>query len=304
MFKNKKRYYKPTVKFRRTSSWKLSRPRARRGVRFTKKTALIVFFSTSLIWFAYFFLASDNFAVKTINVTGTANIPAQDLQQIAWQSLGQRGNMFLVSTKQLETKILAKYAVDKLTIKRDWPFTVNIEVSEKQARLILRALLPPETKPVVDAAATTTEETLVKIEPSPEYYYMDVNGIVVAAADNISDSDLQTLPLVETTLPSQTRVKPGESILEREEVEYVLAVYDAIAKSSAAIKISYINVNRQASEEVVVATSEGWQISLSRKLPLDTQVKKLELALKEKIKDKRSSLQYVDLRVKDRVYYK
>jgi len=68
--------------------------------------------------------------------------------------------------------------------------------------------------------------------------------------------------------------------------------------------VAYVKLDLSIADEMTFVTTENWQGMLSTSVSLETQIKKLELALDEKIKDKRSTLQYVDLRIKDRVYFK
>ena len=92
--------------------------------------------------------------------------------------------------------------------------------------------------------------------------------------------------------------------LSSETVEYIFNLYDVLKRSLAGITVKYVIYDPKISDELKFATSEGWQGVITRKLGLAAQIKKLELALEEKIKEQRRSLQYIDLRVKDRVYYK
>jgi hypothetical protein len=63
-------------------------------------------------------------------------------------------------------------------------------------------------------------------------------------------------------------------------------------------------LNDDINQELKAFTSEGWLIYFDMTRSALTQARVLEVLLKDEIKDKRAILQYVDLRVADRVYYK
>lgn len=54
---------------------------------------------------------------------------------------------------------------------------------------------------------------------------------------------------------------------------------------------------------VVVLTSEGWEIRLDTSSDIDAQLKKLQIALTERLSGKRTSLRYIDVRFGNKVYY-
>jgi hypothetical protein len=263
--------------------------------------------------------------VRTVNINGLETIPQTEIDSIVSSYLNsKRGyilpnkNILSFSKLGLQKVVSEKYILDTISISRSLPWTLNIDIKEKHARLVLRTVAKVEIAQAGEApnapsiAGDTADSTKDKVEPSEpvysqvtSYYYLDVNGIVVSEKDKIEETELSALPVVEIASDSQTRVKPGDVVLSSDLVGYMFSVYDAMARSNANIKIANLIYNPAASDEIKFLTTEGWQGFLSRKLSLDTQLRKLELALSEKIKDKRGQgLQYVDLRVKDRVYFK
>jgi hypothetical protein len=49
---------------------------------------------------------------------------------------------------------------------------------------------------------------------------------------------------------------------------------------------------------------EGWDAYFTTAIPFDVQGSRLGLILKEKVKDQRSNLQYVDLRYNEKVFFR
>lgn len=289
-----------------------------------------IFFLASFSWFAYFFFLSDNFAVKTIIISGNENIPSHELKNIIQNHLNKNRfyvlrnrNILLFDKEKAIKDIQDKYIVDNIKITRNFPFIIEVGLEEKLARVVLRAKTPiyitkaEDQAPELlleqgmvageDVSYNIGEEKIEKAEEKPaykeEYYYLDVNGIVVSSSKSKLDAN-QGFPVIEIEISQDKKIKTGDTLLDREKIEFISNAYEAIQSSVANIKVSYVIYNDKRSNELAFATEEGWQGFLSADVSLETQIKKLELALDEKIKDQRPYLKYVDLRIKDRVYFK
>ncbi len=57
-------------------------------------------------------------------------------------------------------------------------------------------------------------------------------------------------------------------------------------------------------EDLRGTTSLGWQVYFNPAYSIDSQIKALETILDEQIKGDYKSLEYIDLRIEGRVYYK
>ena len=318
------KYYKSK---RRANFEQASIKRPKPGKLNIKKVKIIVgtvFFLASFFWFIYFFFFSNNFAIKTITISGNENIPEQELKNIIKNHLNGR-NIFLFDKEKAIQDIQDKFIVDNIKITRNFPFTLEVELEEKLARVVLRAKTPiyitktedealellPEQGMVagedvshnIENGGEKNQETAEEPDYKEEYYYLDVNGIVVSSSKSKPD-DGQGFPVIEIEISQDQKIKTGDTMLDREKIEFIFNAYEAIESSAANIKISYVIYNEKKSNELVFATTEDWQGFLSTDVSLETQIKKLELAMDEKIKDQRAYLQYVDLRIKDRVYFK
>ena len=333
----KHRYYKPKRRQYNLPTPQRSRhqPQTEKKVNplIIKKIISAIFFCCCFIWFVYFFLLSDNFFIKAINISGNENIPKNDLQKIVRARLEQKRwlifpgkNILLFDKQDLISDIEDKYIIENIKIKKKLPFTLSIELEEKLARVVLRAKTPisitqsneEEEENTEDKQGTIAGEHVShniedgeeqnekreeEIKYSEDYYYLDVNGIVVSSAMD-HQNDLLKFPVIEIQTSDQTKINSGDIILSREKIEFVFEAYEAIHSSRENVSVAYVVLDLDVSNEMTFVTKEGWQGLLSTQVSLETQIKKLELALQEKIKDKRHELQYVDLRIKDRVYFK
>ena len=292
----------------------LARPNRlrRREISKARLLATAVFFAVTGAWFAYFFLFSDNFKIKNITLEGVVNIPDGEMDEIIKNNLRGRvglifpnSNIWLFSKERLRADIAQKYIVESVKIDKQPPFGLAIKIQEKLARLVLRTL--SEIKVEADLAgeyASSTDPALAEPTFIQNYFYLDVNGIVVSAETDITERTLENFPAIQITYAGITPVKPGDSVLNREKISYIQSIYEELASSNTGVKIDYLIYDPEQENELKIATKEGWQILINTGLDAADQVRKLELALSEKIRDKRAGLQYVDLRINDRVYYK
>jgi len=331
----KHKYYKP--KHRQynlpTQNRNMRQPQIEKKVNMLiiKKIISIIFFCACFAWFFYFFLLSDNFFIKTIKISGNENIPKNDLEEIVKEELKEKKwlifpgkNILLFNKQNLISDIQNKYITENIKISKKLPFTILIELEEKLARVVLR------TKTPISITQDNTEDVLVEdeqniinpddvshniedreqenenreeVEYSEDYYYLDVNGIVISSSLD-AQNDLLKFPVIEIETKDQAKINSGDIILSREKIEFVFEAYEMIHRSKENISVAYVVLDLDIDNEITFVTQEGWQGFLSTQVSLETQIKKLELALQEKIKDKRATLQYVDLRIKDRVYFK
>ncbi|OJI06486.1 hypothetical protein BK004_03375 [bacterium CG10_46_32] len=288
-----------------------------------------IFFMSVFIWFIYFFLFSKNFQIKNIHITGNKNIPGNELRAIVdaelakkqWAIIPNKNSLF-VPVDDIAEQIRKQYIIDNITVRKKPPFGLSIELTEKLSRVVLRIKTPIQIiqteEAIGDQEKTVASTTLAEVshnnvtekeeqqervvEYTESLYYLDVNGIVVSQLPPATD--VENLPVIEIIRANQSDVNPGDIILSREIVELIFSLYERLLVSNKSIVITYVSYDPGIPQELLFMTTEGWQTFLSTQIPLETQIQKLELALQEKIKDGRSNLQYIDLRVKDRVYFK
>lgn len=321
------RYYKPKRAAARARTRVLAQPPRAPRITRAKTIVAAIFFAAALAWFGYFFLASDNFAIKTVAIAGNRNISTQELTGIVLGVFAEPrflflpgDNIFFVSKQGIVDAIAGQYLVDEITVTRKLPFELRVGLVEKLSRVVLRVKTPVEIIPAPEDVqnggesgeqadvshnnVTETEGTAKReVEYTEMYYLLDVNGIVVSNSP-VSEADRAELPTIEIIRPGQSQINPGTSVLNRETVELIFELYERAKASQQSLAVSYVSLDPENGRELTAVTQEGWQAFLSTQIPLETQMQKLELALMERIKEQRALLQYVDLRVKDRVYFK
>jgi len=102
---------------------------------------------------------------------------------------------------------------------------------------------------------------------------------------------------------SGPEVKIMDRALEAETIDFLLKTQE-ILKEKVNLNLVYFEINIYPPIEVQVLTSEKWRIIFDTSRDPAAQIGALKLVLEEKIKDQRDRLEYVDLRVENRVFYK
>jgi len=228
----------------------------------------------------YLFFYSPIFNITKIEITGLQNIPRDVLEEkiIKWQ-LSQRrflifkqDNLFLFSKSWLRKNIENKYALDELKVSKKLFHTLKVNVKEKLPKLIWIT--------------------------NSQYYYLETNGIVSAVADK--EKLIQNLPSVFDA--GNNDITVGEVVISDKIVDFIDKLNDKIKQETKIIITNYVFPERK-STQVNAITNEGWAIYFEANNDLDSQVINLNEGLAKKIKDTKN-LEYIDLRVEGRVYYK
>lgn len=252
-----------------------------------KKIALFFLLATILGW-VWFLFYSPYFKIKKVEIFGLERIEKSKIKAIVDSQISgqrflifQQSNIFIFDKKSLSENINAKYFLNSLTIKKDLPSTLIIQIKEKTSKLIW---------------ATNNKN-----------YYLDLSGTVISEVSSVSTVGTEELPMEvkSTGLPtiydeSNREAAIGEKVLSEEQV---LAVVELSLKISQFADVEIDSYKLTNEKELRAVAKEGWYI-LFTDSNIENQLKKLDLILKEKIKDQRKNLEYIDLRFEDRVYYK
>lgn len=130
-----------------------------------------------------------------------------------------------------------------------------------------------------------------------ECLFFDNEGV---AFDRASDSS-GTLFLMVDDISGEGK-KLGEKVTDRERIEWLFQLKKEMDKEKIGLARMIIP---EEWFRVDVKTTEGWEIYFSTIDPLVSQVKALSIFLANKVSfEQRHQLQYIDVRIPQRVYYK
>lgn len=247
---------------------------------------LIFYFLTvsSLAVAAYTFLFSDFAKIKNISVQGNTSLAADDIQAAIrefisgkYMKLIPAESYALVSKNKLTSQLERRFRKIKQTeIKKIFPDSLAVAVIERES-LILWCSGGP-------------------------CYAIDDTGVAYRSVDLDAPEAIQNNLIMLVNTGAQP-VAIGEKVLDSANVEFILRLREKLAGENLPIGKEW-KTPSQVSEEVVVKTQEGWNIYFSSKIEPAKSWRMLKTFLEEEIKEDRDQLEYADLRVENKVFYK
>ncbi|MBI4994583.1 hypothetical protein HZC21_02975 [Candidatus Peregrinibacteria bacterium] len=232
------------------------------------------------------------FNIKQITVSGSERIAFANLTNLANQILnGKRlwffngRNYFLANTDKITKEIEKYYALNSLSIKTEFPTGLKITVKEKQAKVLLQNSL-----------------TQLNNEPKNYYYLIDDEGKIIqkVGADEINHTAYLALLMLKSQENKNFAV--NEAIIAPATVQFLTFLQEKIPAKTAS-KLSFAELADEEGRVVNLTTTEGWRIIVDRQNDWEKQMQVLTIFLRDKIKDNRKNLHYIDVRYENRSYY-
>lgn len=240
--------------------------------RFLNKRLFIRFLYVGFIYFLYWFFISSAFEVKVIDVSGIGPGQSESLRnKIKTLNNGLLSkNYYLFSLSSLEVKLL-----------KEMPELKKIEITKNSK---LRGI----------SIAAKLREAKFNWETAGENYEVDMEGIVVkkgARNENfISVIDRASLPL-----------KVGGGVGNAEFILFIEKISKGFEEAN--IKIVSIITKNEFKRDIEVKTENGYLVYFDATRDSDSQMTSLKRVLSEVNKEKKA-LEYVDLRIENRIFYK
>lgn len=128
-------------------------------------------------------------------------------------------------------------------------------------------------------------------------FYLNKDGIIFKDAPKTSGSLVMMIKDY-----SERDYKLGDKILDKSLLDILLQTKEELF-SKIGIKAASFDIESIPVETLRVVTSESWYILFSLERNMKNQLLALKAALDEKIQN-RMNLQYIDLRIENRIYYK
>ncbi|MBU4204579.1 FtsQ-type POTRA domain-containing protein [Patescibacteria group bacterium] len=246
---------------------------------FKKHSFWFMFLSLSLITAGiYFLIFFKPLQINKIIISGNEKVQIKEIETLIAGNIKQRlwfatsQNILLVSTARINKSITERYPViDSLKVQKKLPNTLVINIEERKPFAVFYY--------------------------NEEYFLIDEKGVVFEKTSaNVGGFFIvrQTGEIKEVIL--------GTEIVKKEVMEKIAKIKRGLEERS---QIDIKEVDIASGERLNVKTSEGWDAYFNLTTDIDLQIEKLNLLLENELpKENRAGLQYIDLRFKDRVYYK
>lgn len=224
----------------------------------------------------YFIFLSHFFQIREVKIYGTEKVSSEEMKKFTFSKLEKKlgpfysKNIFLLNCRQLSEEILANFPkVSKTYIQKKLPNLLILRVDER--------------KPV---AVFVTQN---------EKFFLDQTGIIFEKAEDNND----LLHIKSEVIP--TVLELGKKALTKEQLSLILDLKFKLKKD---FDIEIIETFIIAEERLNFKTLEGWFLFFTLS-DIEEQLAKLKIVLEKEIpKEKRKSLEYIDLRFDEQVYYK
>lgn len=229
---------------------------------------------------------SQFLAVAEIKVSGTENLNPAEIRKIAENEIAgnflgfiSRNNILLASKKTIEKNILEKFKyAEKAEIKKNFPGGLDIAIEERKFNLVLCG--------------------------GGECFVIDGKRTVFAKADfEKNEIGENNLPILYDD--GNKNFSLGEVAFEQDYIDYLTGIKEKIKNELGIEMEREARTPQIASGDIRAKTVEGWQIFFDKNIPLDKEINMLKIVLENKIdQNKRTELEYIDLRTENKVYYK
>ncbi|MFA5878532.1 MAG: FtsQ-type POTRA domain-containing protein [Candidatus Staskawiczbacteria bacterium] len=226
----------------------------------------------------YVFIFLKTFQVSSVSIVGNIKVQTRDIEALVSERTDRRflflasRSIFLVNSKGITAEILKQYpAIDSLKIQKKLPSSLIINILER--------------KPLA-----------VFCDSKEACFFIDDKGIAFEQVE----STIGGFAIVRHNSGSSIALG-GEAV--KGDIARVISKIQQDLQGKFQINIDEANI--VSNERLNVKTSEGWEVYFDLTADIDLPVEKMNLLLEKEIpQESRAELQYIDLRFKDRAYYK
>ncbi len=260
---------------------RLKKSQKRYKINFQKAKIIFLLTLFLILALSYVFLFSPIFKIEQINISGNKTIKDEQIKDSLNSFLNKqiliffdRNNLFLATSSKIKNILSSQFSkiasvqINKSLVKR----FINLKIVErKEVGIFCR---------------------------EKKCYYIDQQGIAFEKAPETKG----TLILVIKD-NSQSLIKIGDRIIEKDELTSLVQIKQRLT-SQLGLGVLNFEIEANALRDLRASINQGWYILFDWTKDLEKQVEALKLILSEKIKKDRINLEYVDLRIEGRAYYK
>jgi cell division septal protein FtsQ len=234
----------------------------------------------------YFLFFSEYLSVNVIEIEGTEMVNAKEIEstiteKISGKFLGiiPKNNLLFIGKKGTVKYLLNKFnRLENVQIERIFPEKIKIRVEEKKFVLVF----------------ITGDRS----------YLIDEKG-VAWPKNNFEISKAEEENLAKLTDESGKTIADEKTAIEIEFIKYIQATKDGIENEVGLEINNNFFTPYMISGDLDVETKDGWEIRLNREINLEKSLKILKSVLGNEIKKEDiPNLEYLDLRINNKVYYK
>jgi len=189
-------------------------------------------------------------------------------------------NLFILSKNQIKSELVAAFpTITGINIKKELFHGLIINFEK---RVQIGIWCQPNTDPTL----------------ADNCYYFDKEGIIFKEAPQTEGTLILKIKDYENK-----KVSLGNQILNNSQLKFITDFNNEIIKNNQ-IKITEFKIGPSVNSNLEAISDRGWSIYLDQNQDPALEANNLFTILNEVIKDKASNLEYIDLRIPSRVFYK
>jgi len=239
--------------------------------------ALSILFIIFLFWF---FCAAPVWRINNIKVEGLTRIPDTDIKNKVWEQteksrylIFKQDNILLFDKDDVQKSILSAYNLASLQIIKKLPKTILVRVGERPYSFIF--------------------------QQGNEFYYASSEGYIIRESVVSEDNKAKYLILENKNTNSLLDEKNKINI----STDYLNFIFELANSLTTHQELSVERfIIDQEFNTIKVKFKDGPLVYFDTKVEAKTQVDRLVLVKKEKIKDNFNKTNYIDLRYGDRIF--
>lgn len=252
--------------------------------------AAAIFLIVAVIAVFIYLLRLPHWQVKKMEVSGNENIDADDLRLAAEEELQEskfyfipRKAIFTVDGKALAAAISARFPkIAELEVKKIFPDSLALIVREREFFGIYCNDLNAATSTMAGESSCA---------------YLDKSGFAYEKAPAVTGF------LIIKVSADRGVIQIPSQLVEPETMERMQKIADAFAENFGIAIVGY-NLFSKAPSEIRAVTREGFELWLKSDSDFTVSAWVLKKVLEEEIKERRPQLEYADLRLGNKVFYK
>ncbi|MBI4708790.1 MAG: hypothetical protein HY764_01140 [Candidatus Portnoybacteria bacterium] len=258
---------------------------------------------------AYLAIFSPILKVKKINLDGFSEAKAKEAQEIGNQILQKKffnkipkDNFVLLPEPEIRNSLLDNFPeIKKLSFVKDLRgHSISIKAEQRKPAAIWCRVLIPEPVLVAEGESNaTSSEPIFSLADAriENCLFIDETGFAFAQAPILSGGEVPTVY-------SQT-----ESVISIKDIAADSKILSFILNAKKELAVANLNltdfvVQSKSIGDLEILAPDGWRIFLNIDNSVSSQINALKRVLNDEIKEKRPLLDYIDLRVENRAYYK
>lgn len=247
----------------------------------------------------YFFLFSSVLSVEKITIRGNKMIGEDAVREIANNITSRKkfkifnNNVLLLNASDISEAIKKQFNnINSVSVIKKFPRDLEISIVEKPTDIAWcnRIKIEKVTSGETNSAETAPMETA-------QCYFSDENNIIYEKISGEPQAD-------SIKVFRDDQINIGAEIVNGQTADFIRNLAANFTRITG-IEADYFFLPPISSRELHLATKDGWKIYFDLNRKSDDQLWVLNNVLKSKISDsEKQHLDYIDLRVIDRVNYK